>query len=73
MLAFAFERLDPATVRITADLDLEATPPSGNYLAPESVSITFEATNEQLEQAASDLAATATDVMDRQRGRGQMI
>jgi hypothetical protein len=71
--AFAFERLDPATVRLTVELDQEAAPPRSRSLAPERVSIAFVATNAQLDQAASDLAGTATDVIERQRQRGQLI
>jgi hypothetical protein len=71
-LAFLFERIDPSTVRLTVALDLEAAPPGHPPYAGEPAQLVIDVTNEQLAQASADLAATALDVLERQRQRGQV-
>lgn len=65
-LAFEFERLDPSTVRLNVELDLEAAPPGHPSYAGEPAQLVIDVTNEQLAQASADLAATAPDVLKRQ-------
>lgn len=72
-LAFEFERLDPSTVRIAVELDLEAGPPGHPPYAGDPVRLVFDATHEQLAQASAELAATAPDVVRRQRARGRLL
>lgn len=72
-LTLEFERIDGSTIRPTVELDLEAAPPGPAPFAGEPTRLVFDATNEQLGEASTDLAATAPDVLERQRRRGQLI